>query len=273
MATKTPDRSGYFSIPVSPDFLLEISKGSMPGYEAVVLEGYMDGADAALRNLGFYWDGVESTETAYTFLSTGTELFVSSSDVGDTQNITVEGVDGSYNKKTATVALSGQSQVSLGTDWLRVNFARNTGSTDFAGKIYIAETDTLTAGVPDTDSKVKGFIHIDPDTTRSQNIMKQFPYTVPAGHTIFLLAIRVSIGDILGAADTVLCTREISINGGPRQMVSRPTYQRGVSQVPLNNFTKFDEKTDIIIEVLDGAAGDVCVNIEFDAILVENDQF
>ena len=273
MATKTPDRSGYFASPVAPDFLLEISKGSMPGYEAVILEGYMDGADVTLRNLGWYYDGVESTEATYTFLTAGTELFVSSSNAGDTQNITVDGVDGSYDKKTATVALSGQSQVSLGTGWLRVNFAVNAGSTDFAGKIYIAESDTLTAGVPDTDSKVKGFIHIDPITTRSQNVMKQFPYTVPTGHTLFLLSIRVSIGDILGAEDTVLCTREISINGGPRQMVSRPTYARGVSQVPLNNFTRFDEKTDVIIEVQDGAAGDVCVNIEFDTILVENGQF
>lgn len=273
MATKTPDRSGYFSIPVAPDFLLEISKGTMPGYSSVIMEGYMDGVDNTLRTLGFYFDGVESTVANYTFLTAGTELFVSSSSAGDTQDIKVTGLDSSYVAKIATVALNGQTQVSLGTNWFRVNFASNAGTTSFTGKIYIAESDTLTAGVPDTHSKVKGFIHIDPITGRSQNLMKQFPYSVAADHTLFLLAIRVAIGDVLGMADTVLCTREVSIDGGPRFMISRPTYAVGVQEIPLNNFTRLESKSDVIVEVLGVPAGAVRANIEIDAILVENDQF
>lgn len=276
MATKTPNRSGYFSIPTPPDFILEMSKGNLPGYETLVLEGYMNGVDNTLQDLGFFFNGVESTVSRITLLPGATELFVSSSSASDTAvTIQVEGVDTSYNKKTASVTLNGQNQVSLGTGWFRVNFAENNHATlSFLGKVYIAESDTLTAGVPDTDTKVQGFIHIDPDTGVSQNIMKQFIYTVPAGHTLFFLSIRVSIGDLLGIEDTVLCTREISVNGAARKMISRPTYSSGVTEVPLNNFTKFQEKTDIIIAVRDPTpSAAACANVEIDAILVEDTEF
>ena len=276
MSTKTPNRSGYFSIPTQPDFLLEISKSNLPGYENVVLEGYMDGVDNILRDLGFLWNGVESTETRLTQLTAATELFVSSSSASDTVvTIDVEGVDINYDKKTASVTLNGQNQVSLGTGWFRVNFAENNHATlGFAGKIYIAESDTLTAGKPDIHSKIKGFIHIDPDTGLSQNIMKQFVYSVPAGHTLFLLDIRTSVGELVGAADTVRCLRHIVVNGGAAKIVSRPEYAVGVQQVPLNSFTKFFEKTDVTLPVITSVpSANGCVNVEIDAILVENTEF
>ena len=81
----------------------------------------------------------------------------SSSNAGDTQEIIVEGHTISAGKLTfvtQTVTLAGQTETALTTPLARVNRAYNNGTTDFAGTIYIYEDDTVTAGVPQTASKI-----------------------------------------------------------------------------------------------------------------------
>jgi len=80
-----------------------------------------------------------------------------STDAGDTESVVVEGhtISGSdLTFVTQTVALLGQTAVPLVTPLARVSRLANVSATDLAGTVSVTETDTYTAGVPDTPAKV-----------------------------------------------------------------------------------------------------------------------
>lgn len=91
----------------------------------------------------------------YTPLNGSTEVFVNSTNAGDTtQEVSVGGLDANFQFAVTTVTLNGQTQVSLGNFTHVQTCVLASGSTP-AGDVYVAESDTLTAGVPNTNSKVK----------------------------------------------------------------------------------------------------------------------
>lgn len=95
--------------------------------------------------------------TDETYVSTNAITHVSSDDNGDDQEIVVEGHTISGTDLTfvvQTVTLTGNTKAALTTPLARVTRAYNNGTTDFAGQIYVFEDDTLSSGVPTTDSKV-----------------------------------------------------------------------------------------------------------------------
>lgn len=105
-----------------------------------------------------------------TYISDNLITTVSSSDASDTQPIEVSGLtlSGSAftNAATQTVTLDGQNKVTLTTPLARSTRLKNKGSTDLAGTVYCYEDDTITAGVPDTASK----IHAQMDGTTNQTL-------------------------------------------------------------------------------------------------------
>ena len=92
-----------------------------------------------------------------TYVSTNTIAYVSSSNAGDTVSIVYEGHTISGGELTFfsdTVTLQGQTKVALPTAGARVNRAYNTNGAALVGNIYFYEDDTVTAGVPNTATKV-----------------------------------------------------------------------------------------------------------------------
>lgn len=92
-----------------------------------------------------------------TYVSTNAITTISSSDAGDTgaaklEYHTVSG--GVFTFGIQDVTLNGQNQVTLTTPCARVSRLYNDTSTDWVGDIYVYETDTATAGVPNTATKV-----------------------------------------------------------------------------------------------------------------------
>lgn len=83
---------------------------------------------------------------------------ISSSNVANDQTVTIEGhtVDGNgdFSFTVQEAILDGQNIVSLETPLARATRFYNSSGTEFLGQVYIFETDTVTGGVPDTDSKV-----------------------------------------------------------------------------------------------------------------------
>jgi len=97
------------------------------------------------------------SETGETYVSTNIIDSISSSSSSDTQTITIEGhkiVNNSLIFVVQNVTLNGQNKVTLSTPLARSTRAYNTGSTDLAGTVYIYEDQSITAGVPGTDTKV-----------------------------------------------------------------------------------------------------------------------
>jgi len=93
-----------------------------------------------------------------TYLSSDLITTVSSSSASDTHSVTIEGhtsPDGLvFTFVIQTITLTGQTQVTLATPLCRVSRLVNNSAVNSVGDIYVYETDTATAGVPATGSKV-----------------------------------------------------------------------------------------------------------------------
>ena len=96
-----------------------------------------------------------------TYVTTNVIDTISSSSAGDTQSVVIEGhtVSGTgaasqFTFVSQTATLNGQNKVVLSTPLARVSRLSDTGSTDFAGDVYVYEDDTITGGVPNTASKI-----------------------------------------------------------------------------------------------------------------------
>lgn len=104
-----------------------------------------------------------------TYVSSNLITSVISDDVGDTQDIVIEGhtsTDGlSFTFVTQTATLTGTTVVTLSTPLARVTRLYNDDNTDLAGTVYVTEDDTYTAGVPDTATKV----HLQTETGENQS--------------------------------------------------------------------------------------------------------
>lgn len=138
-------------------------------------------------DMGTAPEDIWSQGGTYTYLTAAAAMFLSSSNGGDTVNITVQGLDTNWDFKEETVALTGQTQVVIPGTYIRVFRAFNASSnmdtgqgTDLLGDVYIAETDTLTGGVPDTATKIKAKI----DQLFQQTHMTH--YSIARWHTGYL---------------------------------------------------------------------------------------
>jgi hypothetical protein len=163
------------------DFMLQTVLGNVTGYEQALLIGSAPDLDSGDGSLTI-WDNKFNA----TFRTTEAEHFINSTSVGDTQTVLVSGVDLNWNLKIQVAVLSGQTQVSIG-NFLRIQAATVVGGGTPVGDVYVAETDTLTAGVPDTDTKVHSKI-ITPN-----NITRNGFFHVPAGKSAVTMAIRGTV--------------------------------------------------------------------------------
>ena len=94
-----------------------------------------------------------------TYQTSNSITTISSSSASDTNVMRVEGhtVDVTgliFTFVVQTPTLNGQGQVTLTTTLARVSRTNTSGAVDTVGSIYVYETDTTTAGVPDTAAKV-----------------------------------------------------------------------------------------------------------------------
>lgn len=154
------------------DSRIRVAIGAEPGVSVLHKFGFNPDVDAAEDIWDYGGD--------YNWIDTPAALYVSSSEAADDQIIHVIGLDANWEPQNAIAALNGQAQVEIGSGltWKRVHRAFNVNSSETAGDVYIARSDTLTAGVPDTGSKVHAMIH----QAEQQTLMAI--YTVPANRTL-----------------------------------------------------------------------------------------
>lgn len=126
----------------------------------------------------------------YTVMSTATTLYISSSSGTDTDvDVEVLGLDADGLEQIQEVNTGGQSQVAIPGTWLGVvNRARVSGATASVGDLYIAETDTLSGGVPTTVSKIKAKLAI------LDQITMQSIFMIPANKIGYILEWEFSTG-------------------------------------------------------------------------------
>jgi len=203
----------------------------------------------------------------YTFLSSAATLYASSSDAGDAVEITVEGLDADWNVQTSTVTLNGQSQVEIGSGltWIRCYRAYNSDSTDLAGDVYVAESDTLTGGVPDTASKVKAMI------VAAEQQTNMAIYTIPAGYTGYFM--RGYISQVISRSSYAVVELRARLFGGVfRTGIRDGLVSTGSSRIdqyyPIP--AAYPPKTDIKATVTEVGANNMDISAGFDLLLVKN---
>lgn len=199
------------------------------GYESIWTEG------------GLYpWSAFDGNAKA---------IFVKSTDNGDTGEITVEGLDGNYNKLVETVTMTGTTALQLSGTFKRV-FRAHYVDGSHAGDITIhAETATgtvvaaITNGLQQTQMAV---------------------YTIPAGFTGYLRQTTYSCGKN-DDATVRLFTRHF---GNSFQVETEgKVYQSSFTQ-NFSNFIKLPAKTDIDVRAITTSAGSELI-ANFDLVIID----
>jgi hypothetical protein len=181
---------------MTSDFLVEVSRGNIPGYSLDRKFGSI-GSIQTSTPADVWSYGITSGAETYTFSTTADIDRVSSDNSGDTGiSITVVGLDSNWLEVTQTVALDGtdaQTPVALTTPLIRVNRAFNANGTDLLGNVYVFVNGATTGGVPNTVTDVRAFILIGEGQTL------QTIYTVPDGKTAYFMGLESSLTKAGGA--------------------------------------------------------------------------
>jgi hypothetical protein len=157
------------------DFPRDIAAGRIPEVQRTQFAGINNnlpvGVETHLWPLG----------GTYTYLSTATQLYASSTDVGDNAVMVAFGIDNKTDMLLTTrfFQLDGQNKVALSGLMYRVFFHFVIGTGNFNGDIYIYEDDTVINGVPQTFSKIKSY-------SENKEAGVNGTYTVPANATAYL---------------------------------------------------------------------------------------
>lgn len=104
---------------------------------------------------------MQDAETEETFVTGNDITTIVSTDATDNETITIEGQTysaGVTTFVTQTAVLDGQTPVTLDTPLFRVTRLYNSSTTTIAGNIAVYEGGAITAGKPDVDSTVHGYI-------------------------------------------------------------------------------------------------------------------
>lgn len=118
------------------------------------------------------WD-YSATEEVYEFSGTADIDTISSSNVGDTTELELQGLDSNYSEVTQYKNLTGQTKVVLDTPMIRTFRKKNTGFNDLLGDAYTYPDTAITNGVPTDTSTVRAYMN----NGNNQTLMAI--YTIP----------------------------------------------------------------------------------------------
>jgi hypothetical protein len=173
---------------ISADFLQAVSMGMVDGASFVRKFGVnLDIQSAVNADVWEYGKNVGSE--LYTFSADGVADIdsISSSNNGDTEDITVEGLDINGDLVIQTVTLTGQTRKALTTSLWRANRAYNANGVDLLGDVYIYVNTAINLGVPVDKSKIRAYISVGNGQTL------QAIYTVPNCCTGYFMGLEASV--------------------------------------------------------------------------------
>ena len=246
-------------------FELQVARGQIYEHKPQFKFGFNPDVDDALETV---W----AQGGLYSYLSTGTTLYISSSSTADdaastgARSATVSGLDANYNEVSVTVDLDGQNGVQLGsTSWLRVFrvIVRSAGSGgQNAGVLYVGSEASPTIGVPTNKYATVAI-------GDNQTVMAL--WTVPAGYTAYLLQTDISVTT---TQNNKYCTVHLVARPEGEVFQVKDKFVKSESSthqeytIPL----KFTEKTDIEVRAIgDSSGSDIAISAGLDFIYIRNE--
>ena len=252
------------------DPILRISAGQQTGYSKINKFGAAPDFDTGDGEVTI-WDGAEDNTAwelmNYVYSTTADIDSISSSDSGDTQDIEVQGLDTNGDLVTQTVTLNGQTRVALTTSLLRVFRAKNVGSTNLAGHVFVYVNGALTGGVPNTNADIRAVIQ--PENNQTEMAL----YTIPSGKKGYICGWYVNSAGASRSAEYL-----IKIKARPDGQVFQLKHKATMEDYPGLNHKycmyngPFNALTDIEMtaEILTSAVTSANIIAGFDLILVDD---
>lgn len=228
-------------------FDLQVSRGQV--YKHVPLFKY--GYNPLIINVNeTIWDA----GGLYSYPSSALSMTVTSAS-GATDNgiqVTVIGLDSSWNEVTQTVTLSGTGTATLSTALLRVYRAFVSGSTAPTGTIVVANGGTTYAQI-----------------TAGENQTLMAVYTVPAGKTLYINTGTVTHGtDTTGAYMTVRFM--VRAFGGVFRTSTKVDITGRDLVFPFKYPLRLPEKTDLEVRAICSKNQNNAVSATFEGVLIDN---
>ena len=238
---------------ITGDFYLEITKGNIPGHSGINKFGHHHAIGPTQETVWLYGGNM-------TYSTIADITGISSTDITDTQNVIIQGLDSNWVEVDVPVTLAGQAEVTLGTSLIRVNRVYNDDNTDFAGNIYIyTSAATVTLGIPSPTTTIRSYIE------NNDNITLQCIYSVPANKTGYI---------IFGKA-TASSGKDVQFKFYTRSF-GKVFTTRHVIDIFSSNYDYFfklpariPEKSDVELRATSSASGTE-VSAAFDVVLVDN---
>ena len=222
-----------------------IAAGGVTGYSGVHKFGAVYGTGTG--TMSTVWTAADTTATAlYPWSHSAGTLSVVSTSGSDTGDITIQGLDASYNFVEETITLTGTSAATGSTSFTRVNRAFMVDDTN-VGKISVSISGTKVTEV------AIGF---------GQTL--QCIYTIPAGKTGYLMNLSASASKNQ-VVDLFLFQRPF---GGAFRVLTTMSLNQSNQQLDYPVPLKLTEKTDIDLRTL--GSSNATVSAEFSIILVDN---
>jgi len=250
---------------------LAISKGDVTGHSVVQKFGNAPNFDSG-DGIVTIWDGAEDGTAwelmNYNYSTTADIDSISSSNAGDTSEVTVIGLDADYNEVSQTVTLNGQTRVALTTSLIRVYRAFNANSVDFLGHVIIYVNGTLSGGVPTNNADIRAII--DPVNQQTEMAV----YTIPAGKTGYLTRGYASTSGGNRNSNYVIRFYAREFGKVFRLQNVNSISDNASSIIVLDYFAplKIPEKTDleVRVETTESPITAASVSAGFDLVLVDN---
>ena len=228
----------------TPHLFHDIVKGNMWDTRPLNIFGFN-------RTIGTAFETIWDDGGNYTFPTSAVTMDVVSTSGSDTMDVLISGLDANYAEISETVTLTGTVAVTTSASFLRINSA-----------IILAGSNVGDISISNGGTKY-GFIGATLGTTQSS------VYTVPAGHSLYLLRIDVCSGTNNG--QKYLTFRNVVTTSAGRTLrVAEATF--ATSQVSFDRQVPFKigEKSDFHFEAKSSSAENE-VSIFLEAILVKDD--
>ena len=229
-------------------YFLQVSRGLVTGHKRVFKFGYNEEIQDAEETI---WD----VGGLYAYPSSAVTMTATSSSGATDENVqvTIQGLDASYNELSETVTLNASGTATTTGSFLRVNRAFVASGTASAGNITIANGGTTYAYI---------------STLHQQTLMAI--WTVPAGYTGYLFQVDTTAFTVQNnkVATIRMITREL--NGVFRTQQKFDLFQASYHQ-DIVCPQPILEKTDIEFRAIaDSSNADLRVSATFDIIYIEN---
>lgn len=228
----------------TPHLFHDIVKGNMWDTRPLNIFGFN-------RTIGTAFETIWDDGGNYTFPTSAVTMDVVSTSGSDTMDVLISGLDANYAEISETVTLTGTVAVTTSASFLRINSA-----------VILAGSNVGDISISNGGTKY-GFIGATLGTTQSS------VYTVPAGHSLYLLRIDVCSGTNNG--QKYLTFRNVVTTSAGRTLrVAEATF--ATSQVSFDRQVPFKigEKSDFHFEAKSSSAENE-VSIFLEAILVKDD--